>query len=474
MIPTDWMQLGETHFGAAALGDRRRTRRLVKTAALMMTRPAGTLPDKLTAWADLMGLYRLVAADEVTHAAVTAPHRRRTLQLMRDTPGVILLPHDTTELDYHDHQAVASGLSQIGNGSRRGYLCHNTLAVTPDRRVLGLAGQILHLRRRVPKGEGARAKREHPDRESLLWQRGCQQVGPAPAGARWVDICDRGSDCFEFLEYAHARGRHYVVRAARDRSLDGEDHLGVDRIHRTLFAYAGDLPTLGERDVAVAASTKKGSKARVARVRVAAGPLTLAAPRRPRGRCAGEPLPTWVVSAREIDPPAGAAPLRWVLLTNVAADTIEQAGERIDWYECRPIIEDYHKGMKSGVGIELPQFESADRLEPVIGLLSVVAAVLLGLRHLARTPAAQRTPAAAAVPLTWVRIVAAAAYRSPRKPPRGAEDLSLAEFFVGVARLGGHLARKRDGPPGWLTLWRGWQTLHQLARGAELVLGKCV
>jgi hypothetical protein len=25
-----------------------------------------------------------------------------------------------------------------------------------------------------------------------------------------------------------------------------------------------------------------------------------------------------------------------------------------------------------------------------------------------------------------------------------------------VAQQGGYLGRKRDGPPGWKTLWRGW------------------
>ena len=474
MIPTDWMRLSETHFGSACLGDQRRTRRLIKTAAVMMTNPGGSLPDKLPDWADLMGLYRLVAADAVTHAAVIQPHCRHTLELMRDTPGVILLVHDTTELDYDNHQAVAAELSQIGNGSRRGYLCHNTLAITPDRQVLGLASQILHLRRRVPRKEKALAKREHPDRESLLWQRGCQQAGPAPANALWVDVCDRGSDCFEFLEYAHAHGRSYVIRAARDRSLDGEDHLGVDRIHRTLFDYACDLPTLGQRQVEVAASSKKGSRARSAQVRVAAGMLTLAAPKQPRGHCVAEALSTWVVCVQEVNPPADVTPLQWILLTNVAVDSLEQASQRIDWYECRPTIEDYHKGMKSGVGIELPQFESADRLEPVIGLLSVVAAVLLGLRHLARTEKAEQMPAVQAVPRLWVEIVARQVYQSPRKTPRRAEELSLREFFVGVARLGGHLGRKGDGPPGWLTLWRGWRTLHQMVQGAKLMAEKCV
>ena len=46
------------HFGGARLWDRRRTRRLVKTAELLMARPDGRLPRKLADRADLVGLYR--------------------------------------------------------------------------------------------------------------------------------------------------------------------------------------------------------------------------------------------------------------------------------------------------------------------------------------------------------------------------------------------------------------------------------
>jgi hypothetical protein len=465
----DWNQLSQLHFGAADLGDARRSRRLVKTAELIFKSPAGSLPEKLPKWADLMGLYRLLAAGRVTHQAVIEPHRQWTLQQMRQTSGVILLPHDTTELDYTEHQAVAAQLGQIGNGGGRGYLCHNTLAITPDKQVIGLAGQILRPRRKVPKGETARQKREHPDRESRLWADGCRQVGPAPAGALWVDICDRGSDSFEFLEYEHAHGRHYVIRSSKDRKLQGEDHVGLDRIHRTLHGYARDLPVLGTRQVQLGASTKKGSVARTATVSLAGGPVTLAMPAQPRGQCTRTSLDVWVIHVAEIDPPADASPVHWVLLSNVAAQTLEQISERVDWYGCRPIIEDYHKGMKSGVGIELPQLESADRLEPVIGLLSVVSAVLLQLRHAARQPQAHHTPATAVAPRLWVLLVASQAYGKPQR------ELSVAEFFVGVARLGGHLARKNDGPPGWQTLWRGWQRLHLLIEGAQAALtGKCV
>ena len=485
----DWAKLSELHFGSASLGDARRSRRLVKTAGLIFKSPAGTLPDKLPNWADLMGLYRLLDAEAVTHEAVIRPHCQWTLGQMRRAPGVVLLVHDTTELDYTTRRAAAGQLGQIGNGGGRGYLCHNTLAARPGARpgdrpeVIGLAAQVLRPRRTVPKGETAKQKREHPDRESRLWALGCERVGgggggggdggggcpAAPGGARWVDVCDRGADCFEFLEYAHAHGRHYVIRAAKDRRLDGEDHLGVDRVHRTLYGYARDLPPMGTRQVELGASTKKGAKARTATVRVAAGPLALAAPANPRGQCAAASLDLWVIRVAEVDPPAGVAPVEWVLLSNVPAATFAQAAERVDWYACRPLIEDYHKGQKTGLGIELPQLESADRLAPLVGLLSVVAAVLLPLRHAARRPEAAHAPATDAVPALWARLVAARAYRTPGR------ELSVAEFVVGVARLGGHLARKNDGPPGWQTLWRGWRKLHLLVEGAEAVMaGKCV
>ena len=48
--------LGRDIFDAAALGDRRRTRRLVRSFDLMCLHPGGTLPDKLASPPDLRGL----------------------------------------------------------------------------------------------------------------------------------------------------------------------------------------------------------------------------------------------------------------------------------------------------------------------------------------------------------------------------------------------------------------------------------
>jgi hypothetical protein len=210
-----------------------------------------------------------------------------------------------------------------------------------------------------------------------------------------------------------------------------------------------------------------GREARDAKVRIAAGPASVRLPQFARGHADAPSLDLWVVHVREIDAPAGVdEPLEWVLLSNVATATLPQAIERIEWYRCRPIIEELHKAMKSGCGVESMQFEHAERLEPAIALLSVVSAVLLQLRQVARRPEAHVTPATTLVPRLFVRVLCGWRYQQAR------DDLSVYDFTLALAHLGGHLNRKRDGFPGWLTLWRGWQDLQLMVRGAEAM--RCV
>ena len=53
----------------------------------------------------------------------------------------------------------------------------------------------------------------------------------------------------------------------------------------------------------------------------------------------------------------------------------------------------------------------------------------------------------------------------PLQPP------PLYEAIIWIARLGGFLARKHDGQPGTITLWRGWKRLSDLTQGWLLATG---
>lgn len=449
------------HFGDAELGDVRRTKRLVQVAGRIVSHPGGTLPQKMGEPADLKALYRLVDCDAVTHASVMETHRQLTLRRMRECKGVVLLIHDTTQLDYTGKHSLEN-LGQIAKGFHRGYLCHNTLAVEAGSgRVIGLASQILHIRPKVPKKEPRKKRRDRLDRESRLWKRGSEAVGPPPEGRMWVDICDRGADLFEYLDHKHAQGGWYVVRSKHDRVVwAGGDCNRPVKLHE----HARSLAPLGTWTVQVSANA--GQPARLARVSLASAKVTLPVPRPKCGEHGDEPLEAWVVHVMEIDPPAGCKPLEWVLLTNLPAQGFTQAKERVDWYARRPTVEEFHKAQKSGCGIELPQFTDCSRLEPVIALLSVVAVFLLSLRDAARNQQTSTTPAIDLVPQTYVQVVNAWRWKDKFRAT------TIAEFLLAVARLGGHQNRKSDGPPGWLTLWRGWQELAAMMRAVE-ALEKC-
>lgn len=448
---------GEVQFGSAELGDARRTRRLVRAVNAMARQPGGTLPDKFGDPAGLKGLYRLLAAPTVTHASVLAPARRHTLERMAEAAGTVLVIHDWTELDYTGLRSLSDRLGQIGNGSGRGYVCANALAVVADtRQVLGLAYQNLARRPRVAVGETRAARRDRVDRETRLWREAGRHIPPPAPGRRQVEVADRGADVLEFLDFMEAAGKSYLVRSKHNRRIRLETGEQTK-----LHDYARGLPAAAHQAVSVGATA--GRPARQARVAVARAAVTLLVPKQPRGETRRVPLTTWVICVREVDPPAEAEPLEWILLTNVPVVTPADAAERIGWYQVRWVIEEYHKAVKTGCGVEMLQLTTEDRLQPAIAVLSVVATHLLALRDAGRRADAATRPATAMFAASWVRLLSRWRYREVRP------DLSVQEFFLALARLGGHQNRKHDHPPGWLVLWRGWTKLQAMMDAASLL-----
>lgn len=450
----------KVNFGAARLGDCRLTARLVAVAEQLAAHPSETFPKKFHDPADLQGFYRLARHKRVTHESVLAPHRALTLERMRNTPGVVLNIQDTTVLDYSGLKAIED-LGQVGDGHGRGFYCHNCLAVVArTREVLGLAGQVLHRRRKTPKAEKRAARQQNPRRESRLWKKMSKSIPAAPedgpAGQLWVDVADRGADITEFLDYEDEAGKNYVVRSQHNRWIKREISGETEKIK--LHDLARSLPGVGRRQVQVQA--KKGQAARTAEVSVAWQAVTIVPPRQRRGEERGVPLATWVVRVWEENPPAGVEPLEWILLTNVPVRTLTEAFERIDWYGLRWIIEEYHKAKKTGCDIEKMQFSYRERLEPAIALLSIVALLLLNLRDESRAPDAKEKRATQYVPEQWVRMLSKWRHGEVRM------NWSLYDFYYALARLGGHQNRKHDHPPGWLVLWRGWLHLQAMLEGA--------
>jgi hypothetical protein len=442
------------NFSGADLGHKKRNKCLLRVAEQICRHPGGTLPHKLSNPSDYKSMDVLVNRPEVTHASVQAPHLERTRQKIAAATGVVLLLHDTTELDYTG--LSIAGLGPIGNGGGRGYLCHNSLAVDPARKeVLGLAYQILHRRVAVGKKEGVKAKRERKTRESRLWSRAVEAL-KTPADANTVDVADRGADIFEFLATEKKLGRRCVVRSKHSRAIQvGHDGTGE---HTLLYDHLRALPEHGRKIKKV--FDRHQGEDRTIELALSFAAVLLQPPHVKKGVFESTPLAAWGLRIWEPDPPKGQKPIEWFVLTNDEVATEEKACEVSTWYECRYMVEEYHKGMKTGCEIEHMQFETEQALQPMIALLSVVTVMLLNLRVACRQPDAATRKASEVIDPQYEEILRLWRYRGPH------EELSIKEFYMALARLGGHMNRKGDGFPGWLTLWRGWMKLQSMLDGA--------
>ena len=140
--------------------------------------------------------------------------------------------------------------------------------------------------------------------------------------------------------------------------------------------------------------------------------------------------------------------------------TFEDAWQVIEDYENRWLVEEYHKVIKTGCSIELHALRTADRLEPLIGLISVMGIRLFQLKLLGRSQ--KEAKAATHVPSSWIKCLKLA------RPKLKLTGLTVYEFFRELAKMGGFLGRKGDGEPGWQTIWHGFKKLQAILDAMRL------
>jgi hypothetical protein len=452
--PAAWAQ---QQFGFAQLGDKRRNERLVKVATNLAANPGGTLPQAFPQWAELKAAYRLFDQQQVTFERVIAPHCERTLQACRE-PGQYLLIEDTSLLDFSGRPACED-LGVIGDGSGRGFELHSTLAVRieawsleqrPEGTLMGLLHQQCRTPRPAPQGE-KKAQRLSRPRRSHKWAESIRHVGHPPQAAQWILAGDREADVYEAIDTCVQHGVDFVIRSCQDRRL--AEPLGH------LRETVAQAPLLGRTTVEV--RSRGGQPARTAIVEVRSVRVDLAGPWRPGG--VRPPLKDiGVVEVREVDAPEGVKePLHWILLTSLPCATWAQAQRVVGYYTARWWIEEYHKALKSGASVEESQLEKAHRLEPLIALLAVIAVRLLCTKMLARSRP-ESFEAAASFGPEMLQLLE----QKLGKPRDGWTNKNV---LIATARLGGFLARKHDGLPGWQTIWRGWHRLMWMCEGANLM-----
>jgi hypothetical protein len=459
--------IAQGYFGSERIfPDLRLDTRLLDTFNRMEQCPEGTLPKKLARRSELVGGYRLFNNPRVRPQAMLEAHRRRCLDRLNGYQGRLLLLHDTTVLDYSGLDV--EDLGQVGDGHGQGLYAHNSLAVLPQtREVVGLMGQILHRRERVPQKETRDVRRVRQSRESRLWKQAVEGQPAMPPGVVVTDVTDRGSDVMEYIWHEVTAGREFIVRSQHNRKLAAEDTREpyIEKLHDRLRS----LSPMGRYAVRVAVSRGGWREATIA---VAFEPVRILPPRQARGEHGKEPMVLWGLIAREeLSPEAlasGAEPIEWMLLTNRPLDSIEQAIEVVEHYACRWVIEDYHKAQKTGCGIEELQLTTRHGLDNAITMLSVLAVHVLRLRCCARDASSRDQPAR----LHEEDLKVEVAGRASQHPDW--RKMTVWDYYIAIARLGGYMLNPRKRPPGWQVLWRGYIRLESMCAGVRLMSERCV
>lgn len=466
---TDSAVFAHHEFGSVRLGHHARTKRAVQLAEAMAENPSASLPTLFADAAQAKLAYALLRHRDVRAIDLLENHAEATVARCA-SHAVVLVVQDTSEADFTSHKKT-QGLGPIGNSPfARGFLFHSALAVSADERhtVLGVVHQHAWVR---PVGTSKRSKKipsaqrkKDVGRESQKWLTAATEAHArfADSAPRLIHIGDRESDIFELLEMCDQLGDSFVLRATQNRCLSSleeeRSNVGIEQVEPAatkLFAAAHQAPVLATKTVTVRAS--KEHVAHQAKVEVRAATVRLEPPKNriPRGHA----LTPHVVLVVEPEPPDASEPLCWYLLTREPIETTEQVLFVVCCYEARWRIEEFHMGIKTGCSLEKRQLETFHALRNFLSFASVCAWQLLLLRDAARQPA----PPPASEVLSPQQLDVLHGLR-----PKLRRECTAYEALRAIAQLGGFLARKSDGEPGWRTLWLGFRTLQVAVRGYQL------
>ena len=471
-------QWAHNEFGGARLGDERLSKRLVESARIQAEMPGEAFSGAGQGnWPLVKGYYRMIEKPDdaaITMDAILAPHRERTLQRMM-TQHTVLCIQDGTDLNYNS-LAQCQGLGVIGtnqtSAQSRGLHLHSTLVVTTDGLPLGLLGAQCEApqgQKEEPEEEEEKAcSRTKPleERKTFCWIESLRDSNALAAempSTRQVCVMDREADFFELFNEPRHQQVELLVRAKHDRRTEGQyklfETLRRSEVRGTLTIQ---IPRQSARPKLSKQKARPHRSERTAQVALRYQEVELSPPSEHKDKA---PVKLWVVHLHEETPPPGEIPLEWFLLTTIAVTRNWIAEECIRWYRLRWRIEDWHRVLKSGCGTEKLAYRTAERLKRGIAINMVIAWRIMLMTLLGRE--CPELPAEVLFSDIEIEVLSAHAVKKNIEPPT-----QLGEAVQLVASLGGYLGRKKDPPPGYQIMWRGYANLQILCDG--YLLGRSV
>lgn len=439
----------EEEFETFSPKDLRLNNRLATIATDFYANPTANIPQSCGSRAKTKAAYRFFSHKNVSMNTMLEAHYQSTHKRLAKQ-DVVLAVQDSSSFNYATHNNP--NLGTLGTSkSKDGIMVHDTMAFTEDGVPLGLLD--VQTWERDPADYGKKNKRAQTpiqEKESYKWLKSYKALIPLQKKLKkttFVSVGDREADVFELFELANktTEAPQLLVRARHDRRLTSEETKLWDSLESE--PVAGTLT--------IEAPRKPGQKKRVTDLSISYRPITIKNKNK-------KTLCLWAVYARETKPPPGTKAISWMLLTTMPVTSLSESIEKISWYMIRWQIEVYHKVIKSGCRVEGRQLENLEPLKACIAVDMVVAWKIFYMTKQSRLDDS--------LPCTvcfedheWKALYC---YLNNRKNPKPIPTTAppLQEVVRKIAMLGGFLARKSDGDPGPITIWRGLITLDVIAQ----------
>lgn len=440
---------------AGLTGDRRLQKRSQRMLEIWQERPGLGFPEIFGSDAELEAAYRFFNNRNLTFSKLLEPHIDKSLQRCRDFE--VLCIHDTSTFVFSGQR---EGLGFI-NTNNRGFLGHFALAVSRScgepAIPLGVVAARTWTRTepRKEKGVSQHKLRQSHDCESKRWLETVEAVEARFAGLNPpVHVMDREGDIYDCISTMVAEKQRFVVRCMSNRVIESSDtefHKLFDALDGLPVLYR-DTVSVTPRKAGVFPDQKRTYPDREGRKAEVLGTATTVCVKRTRNSSKQytETMTLNVVHVFEPSPPRNEVAVEWVLLTNEPINTVNQVKSVVECYRQRWIIEEFFKAIKTGCGYDKRQLESCGALTNALAMTIPIAWSMLLLRTQSRSN--QDVSADSVIDPFRLQVIRvhAVRYKLPLKP-------TLRDVAYAIAGMGGHL--KRNGPPGWQTLRRGYERL---------------
>lgn len=435
----------EKEFIDVHLNDKRLDARLVTIAQAFNHHPQASIPQAMGDWANSKATYRFFDNPKVTFEKILKPHKQRTRQRMANE-SVVLAIQDTSFIDYTSHPATKD-IGFLSDENHHGLILHPTLLATPNGLPLGIIDTQIIMRETIGVKK-QRCKKPIEEKESYKWLKSYHETAAFSSshiGTHVINIADREGDIYDYFadvlkhKKCMPNAPDVLVRASHNRNIEEEE--------RHIWEYLNSQKIAATREIEV--PRNKEHDARKATLSIRYAQITLKPPKNQYFQ-KSELLPIYAVYAHEENPPKKTKPVSWMLLTTIEITNVFQAVEAIRWYVCRWLIELYFKVLKSGCTIEERQLEAAHRLVNCLAIDSIIAWRILFITMIGR----ERPDLPATVIFEEAECNALYAFIA-KKPVELETAPSLGNVIREIAKLGGFLARKSDGDPGVICIWRG-------------------